>query len=68
MTSGKLRIQNVKCSGCAEQVKSALLDIPGILNVHISISEATAEIYSEGNLDMDRISEALQKAGFPLAG
>lgn len=68
METIQLTLLNVKCSGCAEAVKSALAQVPGVTEVRVSVPEARVEISAEGNLDMNLVEEALRKAGYPVAG
>jgi copper chaperone CopZ len=68
METIQLNILNVKCSGCADSVKHVLAQIPGITEVHVSVPEASVEISTEGSVDMNRIEEALRRAGYPIAG
>ena len=68
METIQLTLLNIKCSGCAEAVTSALAQVTGITEARVSVPEARVDISAEGNVDMQQIEEALRKAGYPIAG
>lgn len=69
MASLAIKVENIKCGGCASSIEKALLAISGIETVVVDIEEQ--EVRCEGkNPEVQRaeIVEALRSLGYPEQG
>lgn len=65
MSSLQLQAQNIKCAGCAANIKNGLGELNGIDSVEVEIDTGTVTI--EGSsLDTDTISAKLAELGYPV--
>ncbi len=62
-----IKVQNVKCSGCASTLKSKLKDEFGEIEVNLELMprEITLDIEEE---KLESLHEALKGLGYPVAG
>lgn len=59
-------VRNVKCDGCATNIRDGLLGLPGITTVDVDV--ATGHVTVEGSeLARERLAEKLTALGYPLA-
>jgi copper chaperone CopZ len=61
-TTVLLRIEGMKCAGCADAVRDALAQVPGVLEVSVDMSSGSATV--TGSASSGDLSEALQAAGY----
>lgn len=61
-----LYVQNIKCKGCASQIRAKLSKIQHIENITVDV--LAGKVTFEYNLrsDMERAMKLLQKMGYPL--
>ena len=65
MSSLQLQAQNIKCAGCATNIKNGLVDIAGIDSVEVDIPSGTVRI--EGSEpDLTTITAKLAELGYPI--
>ncbi|MBX5438049.1 MAG: heavy-metal-associated domain-containing protein [Thermoflavifilum sp.] len=57
------QIQGMHCAGCVENVKQALQNIPGVIDVQVSLSPAQAVVSMEEELPLSRLQEAVSQKG-----
>lgn len=57
-----LRIEGMKCAGCANAVRDALAQVPGVVEVSVDVSSGEATV--TGSASSGALTEALQAAGY----
>ena len=62
-----IKIENLKCGGCAATIKKGLLSIENVSDVLVDAANDTVSITSE-NVLIDVIKEKLSKLGYPEVG
>lgn len=62
-----IKIENLKCGGCAATIKKGLLSIENVSDVLVDVANDTVSITSE-NILIDVIKEKLSKLGYPEVG
>ena len=60
----KIKVDNVKCSGCVANISSNLKDIGGVENIQVDIPDGMVTV-SGHNLDSVQIKEKLIALGYP---
>lgn len=60
-------VENMRCGGCANTIKSTLVKIPGVQGVDISLTDKKVCVMGIG-IDRDKIIKSLEKIGYPLSG
>ena len=63
-----LQVEGMSCEHCAGKVKVALEEIEGVTRVDVAVEAGTAEVELSGEVDQDRFSAAVGKAGYTFAG
>jgi len=66
MTTEKIIIANLKCSGCATTIKNDLLAIKGVTETVVDIEKDTVDITYDG-IDRQVIIDKLYSLGYPEA-
>ena len=66
----KIRIEGMKCEGCAKNVRCALEAVPNVAKVVVNLEKHVAEVYcDQSNPPYDaRLKEAVTKLGFDVTG
>lgn len=69
-TSYTLDIRGVKCAFCAYNVAGQLTQLPGVQpqSVQVDVAAGTARLISDEPLAQEMLAQALEQAGFRLAG
>lgn len=62
-----IKIENLKCGGCAATIKKGLLSIENVSDVLVDVANDNVSITSE-NVLIDVIKEKLSKLGYPEVG
>ncbi|MDN3723934.1 heavy metal translocating P-type ATPase [Aequorivita sp. SDUM287046] len=55
------QIEGMTCKGCMRNVKSALFDVPGVIDVDIDLEASTATIEMQNHISIDKFEEAVQR-------
>lgn len=63
----KLTIPKIKCMGCVNTVKNALIEMKGVENVDIDLKSKEVLISTSG-VDEETIRKILKEIGYPAAG
>jgi copper chaperone len=63
----KLQVENIKCGGCAQSIKTGLLKVEGVSDVQVDIHDGAVEV-SGDNLNEEVIVKKLHSMGYPLPG
>lgn len=66
MTNTLLKISGMTCQNCVRHVKDALLEIPGVESVDVSLEKANAQIISTLILDQVELKKVLEAAGYTV--
>ncbi|MCA0429911.1 MAG: heavy-metal-associated domain-containing protein [Bacteroidetes bacterium] len=59
-------VENIKCSGCVNSIKDALLKIKNITHVEVNIEKELITI--NGDVDKDAVVNKLTLMGYPEKG
>lgn len=59
-----IRASNIKCGGCAANIKTNLMTMDGISQVEVTIDGGLVHIEGE-QLDTDSIKQKLAEIGYP---
>ena len=63
-----LAVKNMDCAACPSIVKGSLEAVPGVAKVAVSYKDKTATvIYDDAKADVDQLTSATTKAGYPSA-
>ena len=64
----ELTVENIKCNGCMNTIKGAMLKMEGVEEINIDLE--TEHIHIEGNESMDKesIVKKLASLGYPEVG
>ena len=58
----KYHVEGMSCDGCRKKISENLNNIPGI-SAKVNLENQTAEISSDGNIDLETLNNTLKKAG-----
>jgi copper chaperone len=64
----ELVVENIKCNGCMNSIKNALLKINGIEEVSIDLDQELISIHSQSPIDREKVVRSLEKMGYPEKG
>jgi mercuric ion binding protein len=63
-----LSVRNMDCAACPSIVKASLQAVPGVAGVAVSYEDSTATVtYDDAKADVDQLTSATTKAGYPSA-
>ena len=63
-----LAVNNMDCAACPSIVKGSLEAVPGVAKVAVSYKDKTATvIYDDAKADVNQLTSATTKAGYPSA-
>ena len=63
-----LAMNNMDCAACPSIVRGSLEAVPGVAKVAVSFKDKTATvIYDDARADVNRLTSATTKAGYPSA-
>lgn len=68
MITETIKIQNLKCGGCAKTIKDQLSALPGAIRVEVDEAGNTVLITHEDSLEKHLITERLMALGYPEEG
>ncbi|UAM97491.1 heavy-metal-associated domain-containing protein [Polaribacter litorisediminis] len=63
----QIKIENLKCGGCAATIKKGLLSIEGIEDIAINIEDSLVSVHATENV-LIAVKEKLSKLGYPEVG
>lgn len=67
MNSKMYSIQNLKCGGCSQQIKSKLSQLKGVSDVQVNVENGTVYFDYEEESILEMVSYLLQQMGYPLS-
>lgn len=62
----RIKIQGMSCQHCVQAVTNALSDLDGITNVKVSLENNEAVFDSSEDVDMEKIAQTIQEAGYKV--
>ena len=69
MNTESIKVENLKCNGCASTIKKGLLKFDEIKTVNIDVNNSTVEIDFDGGENTIELFKAkLSKLGYPEVG
>lgn len=68
MSSNTFTVVGMTCSHCVMSVTEEVTQIPGVQDIDVELGTGRMTITSEADLDPDRVQEAVEEAGYQLAG
>jgi copper chaperone CopZ len=69
MKTVKIKIENLKCNGCASTISKGLLKFSEVKNVDIDIENSTVNIsFDGGDESIDKFKKKLSVLGYPETG
>jgi len=63
-----LKVQNLKCSGCATTIKDKLVHLKGINNINVDVKNSEVHFSYEDTSNLDETKQLLSKLGYPVVG
>jgi copper chaperone CopZ len=67
-TTTTYQITGMTCAHCADAVSQELSALPGVRGVEVDLSAGTAAVTSDAVLPLDEVRNAVDEAGYKLAG
>ena len=64
----EIKVENIKCGGCMNSIKTALLKMANVQEVNIDKETETVKIDSSLPIDREEITRQLAKMGYPEVG
>lgn len=71
MKTRTLKIEGMRCEGCAETIRALAEKVPGVSSILVSVSFAAGEahVVLDGRADAeDRLVRTIEKPGFRVVG
>ena len=63
----EIKVENIKCHGCANSIKNGLLKIKGVEDVDVRIDQGIIDVNGK-DIDRDKIVSRLHSMGYPEPG
>ena len=67
MNDMTIRVENMTCASCVGRVERTLESVPGVEGAEVNLAAEKAVVHFKGAPDFQAVSEALDKAGYPVA-
>jgi copper chaperone CopZ len=64
----KYQITGMTCGHCVNAVSGELSALPGVRSVEVDLATGTAAVTSDAILPIDEVRNAVDEAGYQLAG
>ncbi|HMT52913.1 MAG: heavy-metal-associated domain-containing protein [Saprospiraceae bacterium] len=64
----EIKVENIKCHGCANTIKNGLLKIKGVEQVQVNVEKGTIDVEGKDEIDRDEIVSRLHSMGYPEPG
>jgi copper chaperone CopZ len=69
MTTRILKIEGMRCEGCAETIRALGEKVPGVSAVSVSLAAGEARVVLDGRIDAEeRLVRTIEKPGFRVVG
>ncbi|MGR3758536.1 heavy metal translocating P-type ATPase [Roseobacteraceae bacterium NS-SX3] len=66
-TQISLQITGLNCAGCAGRAERALAGVEGVSHASVNFANATGQVEAPAELPLERLTGALEAAGYPAA-
>ncbi|MDH4224277.1 MAG: heavy-metal-associated domain-containing protein [Deltaproteobacteria bacterium] len=66
MMTYQIKIKGMSCQNCVRHVTEALTEIPGTINVKLSLEENQAVVETQEKMDPQVFRQALEEAGYSM--
>ena len=63
-----LKIQNLKCGGCANTIITKISNIDQISDVNVNVEESTVTFTSISEEEVENVKNKLSALGYPIEG
>jgi copper chaperone CopZ len=63
-----IKIQNLKCGGCANTIIKKVSDIENVTNVNVNVAESTVTFDSHGQNEITLVRHKMAVLGYPADG
>jgi copper chaperone len=63
-----IQVENLKCGGCVNSIKKALLNSLGVKDVEIDLESGIVSIQSTNEINENEIVQKLAQMGYPKVG
>ncbi len=64
METQTIHADKIKCGGCAAAIRTALGELPGVVQVEVDVASGAVIVQGEG-LNAEALRAALRAAGYP---
>ncbi len=64
----QIKVENVKCNGCAQTIKSGLSRLPGVESVDVDIAKGVIYIEAQAQVTRESMIDKLHHMGYPEPG
>lgn len=64
----QIKVENVKCIGCAQTIKSGLSRLPGVESVDVDITKGVIYIEAQAQVTRESMIDKLHQMGYPEPG
>lgn len=61
-------IEGMSCTGCEENVEESVGNVPGVTGAEADHESGTLTVESEDNVREDQVTDAVEDAGYRVAG
>ena len=68
MSTTTVTVTGMSCGGCALSVREEIGEIPGVHTVNVDLGSGTVIVESDGPMETVAIKNAVEEAGYQLAG
>ena len=68
MSSTTYTVTGMTCSHCVSAVTEEVRKIPGVVDVHVDLASGSVDVSSQSPIDETAVREAVEEAGYELAG
>ncbi len=63
MTQMTIKVQNVKCGGCASAIETGLSAVDGVQHVSVDIAQGVVTV--DGSVTTETLAQTLTSLGYP---
>lgn len=63
-----IKVQNLKCGGCANTIQKKLSSLEGVENVTVDIENKLVHIIHQNSVSLEILASNLKAIGYPIEG
>lgn len=63
-----IKVQNLKCGGCANTIQKKLSSLEGVENVTVDIENKLVHIIHQNSVSLEILASNLKAIGYPMEG